>query len=62
MFDYSILLGNSGVVSSFEDEDQATQVGIRTLYRGYDENSIDLDPEFVGDYQWSTLLYFTYQF
>jgi hypothetical protein len=62
MFDYSILLGNSGVVSSFEAEDQATQVGIRALYRGYDETSIDLDPEFVGDYQWSALLYFTYQF
>ena len=62
MFDYSILLGTSGVVSSFEAEDRATQVGIRALYRGYDENSIDLDPEFVGDYQWSTLLYLTYQF
>ena len=62
MFDYSIRLGKSGVVSSFVDEEQATQVGIRALYRGYDENSIDLDPEFVGDYQWSTLLYFTYQF
>ncbi len=61
MFDWSILLGG-GVVGSFEAEDQATQVGFRALYRGYDENSIDLDPEFVGDYQWSTLFYVTYQF
>ena len=62
MFDYSIRLGNSGVVGSLDAQDQATQVGIRTFYRGYDENSIDLDPELIGDYQWSTLLYLTYQF
>jgi len=63
MFDYSIRLGNSGVVGSIEEEDRATQVGIRTLYRGYDEvESLDFDAELIGDYQWSTLLYFTYQF
>jgi hypothetical protein len=63
MFDYSIRLGNFGVVGSIEDEDKATQVGIRALYRGYDEEeSIDFDAELIGDYQWSTLLYFTYQF
>lgn len=62
MLDYSVRLGNSGVVSSSNDEKYATQVGLRTFYRGYDEISIDFDPELVGDYQWSTLLYFTFQF
>jgi hypothetical protein len=62
MFDYSIRLGNSGVVGSFDDQDRATQVGLRAFYRGYDETSLDYDPNLVGDYQWSTLLYFTYQF
>jgi hypothetical protein len=63
MFDYSMRLGNSGVVGSIEEEGRATQVGIRMLYRAYDEEeSIDFDAELIGDYQWSTLLYFTYQF
>jgi beta-galactosidase len=62
MLDYSMRLGNSGVISSIEGETEATQIGIRALYRGYDENSIDIDPEFVGDYQWSALVYLTYQF
>ncbi len=63
MLDYSVRLGNAGVVSSLEAEDQATQVGLRVFYRGYDElDSLDFDAELVGDYQWSALLYFTYQF
>ena len=62
MLDYSVRLGNAGVVSSLTDETNATQIGLRTLYRSYDANSIDFDPELVGDNQWSTLLYFTYQF
>jgi hypothetical protein len=49
-------------VGSFDDQDRATQVGLRAFYRGYDETSLDYDPDLVGDYQWSTLLYFTYQF
>jgi len=60
--DYSIRLGNQGGIGSALDETNATQIGIRALYRGYDENSIDLDPELIGDYQWMTVLYFTYQF
>jgi len=60
--DYSMRLGNSGVIGSPRDETNATQIGIRALYRGYDEDGIDFDPDLVGDYQWSTLLYFTYQF
>ena len=62
MFDYSIRLGNSGFIGSLDSQDQATQIGLRTFYRAYDETSIDLDPELVGDYQWSALLYLTYQF
>ena len=60
--DYSIRLGDSGGISSGLDETNATQIGLRALYRSYDENSIDLNPEFIGDYQWMTVLYFTYQF
>jgi len=59
--DYSIMLGNSGGIGSGLDEDKATQIGIRTLYRGYDENSVDFD-DLVGDYEFLTVLYFTYQF
>jgi len=44
------------------DEINATQVGVRVLYRSYDETSLDADPVLIGDNQWSTLLYFTYQF
>ena len=62
MLDYSILLGSGGVINSFEAEDEATQIGVRALYRGYDEESIDYNPEFVGDNQWSVLFYMTYQF
>ena len=60
--DYSMRLGNSGVIGSPKDETNATQIGIRALYRGYDGESIDFDPDLIGDYQWSTLVYFTYQF
>jgi len=60
--DYSVRLGQGGALGSALDETNATQIGIRALYRSYDENSIDLDPEFIGDYQWLTVLYFTYQF
>ncbi len=59
--DYSMMLGNSGGLGSGLDEDNATQIGIRALYRGYDQYSIDFD-ELVGDYQFQTVLYFTYQF
>ena len=62
MLDYSIRLGKSGFVNSPLEETSATQIGLRTLYRGYDDSSIDFDPELIGDFQWSTLLYFTYQF
>ncbi len=60
--DYSYRLGSSGVIGSSVDELKATQIGVRALYRSYDENSIDVDPEFIGDYQWSVLVYLTYQF
>ena len=60
--DYSIRLGNSGGIGSGLDETNATQIGVRALYRSYDETSLDLDPEFIGDFQWMTVVYFTYQF
>jgi len=59
--DYSVKIGANSLGSSL-DETNATQVGIRALYRGYDENSVDFDAELIGDYQWQTVFYFTYQF
>jgi hypothetical protein len=61
MLDYSIRL-KGGIVGSDVDALKSTQVGLRTLYRSYDDNSLTYEPELVGDYQWSTLLYFTYSF
>jgi len=60
--DYSILLGGTGMqFGSIEDERRATRIGMRVLYRSYDaENEFNIE-EF-GDYEFSTNLYFTYQF
>ena len=60
--DYSILLGGSGAqFGSVDDENRATRLGIRALYRSLDaENGREL--EFNGDYLFMTVVYFTYQF
>ncbi len=58
--DYSVLLGTSGQLSSAEDENRATRVGIRALYRSLDEANETFETN--GDYIFSTVLYFTYQF
>jgi beta-galactosidase len=60
--DYSILLGgNAGSFVSAQGENEATRIGIRTLYRSGNAES-DLDPLIDGDYIFMTVLYFTYQF
>ena len=44
-----------------EDEDRATRVGLRLLYRSYgEENESELE-EF-GDYEFSANFYLTYRF
>ena len=58
--DYSVRLGTTGQLGSVEDERRATRIGIRGLYRSYGEENRQLE-EF-GDYEFSTNLYFTYQF
>ena len=59
--DYSVRLGSLGQLGSVEDERRATRLGLRMLYRSYGaENESELE-EF-GDYEFSTNLYFTYQF
>ena len=58
--DYSILLGGTGLLGSVDDENRATRVGIRALYRGLDEENETFEVE--GDYSFMTALYFTYQF
>ena len=58
--DYSVLLGTSGQIGKIADEQRATRVGIRALYRSLDEQNETFDVE--GDYTFMTVLYFTYQF
>ena len=58
--DYSIRLGTSGQYGSVDDEQRATRVGIRALYRTRDEENENFLIE--GDYSFLTVLYFTYQF
>ncbi|NNE36498.1 MAG: hypothetical protein HKN13_14785 [Rhodothermales bacterium] len=59
--DYSVLLGRSGAqFGSVEDEDKATRLGFRVLYRSFDEQNGEF--EALGDHEFSTNLYFTYQF
>jgi len=59
--DYSILLGGTGAqFGSVEDENRATRLGIRTLYRSLDAANETFDTE--GDYTFHTVVYFTYQF
>ena len=59
--DYSVRLGTLGQIGSVEDEDRATRVGLRVLYRSYGEENENELEEF-GDYEFSANLYFTYRF
>ncbi|MEM7431881.1 MAG: hypothetical protein AAF351_08070 [Pseudomonadota bacterium] len=58
--DYSVLLGANGLLGSVDDENRATRVGMRVLYRGLDEENETFLVE--GDYSFMTVVYFTYQF
>ncbi len=58
--DYSMLLGSTGQLGSVDDENRATRVGIRTLYRSLDEESETFETN--GDYIFQTVFYVTYQF
>ena len=62
-FDYSYLLGSNGLLGSVGDEDRATKIGVRALYRTPDENSPD-DEYLDGLNDWTAMVvvYFTYQF
>jgi len=61
--DYSYMLGSgSGAIVDRISEDTATKIGIRTLYRAFDENS-EAEEEYPGsDYIFSVNVYFIYQF
>ena len=59
--DYSVRLGTLGQIGSVRDEDRATRVGLRLLYRSYGEENESALEEF-GDYQFSTNFYFIYRF
>ncbi len=59
--DYAIVLDGSGdqVVNT---AGSGTRVGIRTLYRSFDENNPDQYKDGLNDYIFQTVLYFTYMF
>jgi beta-galactosidase len=59
--DYSMLLGTAGGLGSVTDETNASQVGIRALYRTYDKDEPNYSP-LVGDNRWQAVLYFNYKF
>ncbi len=60
--DYSIALGGSAIGSD-QALDRSTKIGIRALYRTVDENSPDNEYlDGLNDYNFMTVLYFTYQF
>ena len=61
--DYSYLLGSGYyAINDRVSQDQATKIGIRTLYRAFDENSLS-EEEYPGsDYIFSVNVYFIYQF
>ncbi|MEJ2523302.1 MAG: hypothetical protein P8080_10575 [Gammaproteobacteria bacterium] len=61
--DYAYLLNGTGLLRSAMDEDQATRIGIRAIYRSTDENSPDEEYlDGLNDYLFLTVLYFTYRF
>ncbi|MEO0423029.1 MAG: hypothetical protein AAF184_11870 [Pseudomonadota bacterium] len=62
-FDYSFLLGKGLSFGNLIDEIRATRIGVRTIFRTTDENSLPeefLDGE--NDYAFLTTFYFTYRF
>jgi hypothetical protein len=60
--DYSIALGGSAIGSD-QALDRSTKIGIRALYRTVDENSPENEYlDGLNDYNFMTVLYFTYQF
>ncbi|NHA14685.1 hypothetical protein [Thioalkalivibrio sp. XN279] len=61
--DYSYLLGSGYyAINDRVSQDQATKIGVRALYRAFDENSL-AEEEFPGsDYIFSVNVYFIYQF
>jgi hypothetical protein len=61
--DYAYLLGGTGMFGSVNDEDRASKIGVRALYRSTDENSPD-DEYLDGLNDWTAMIvaYFTYQF
>jgi len=61
--DYSYLLGPGySAIADRVSEDHATKIGVRALYRAFDENSL-AEEEYPGsDYIFSVNVYFIYQF
>ena len=61
--DYSYMLGPGySAIADRVSQDQATKIGVRALYRAFDENSL-AEEEFPGsDYIFSVNVYFIYQF
>jgi hypothetical protein len=61
--DYSYLFGSSIMLGSRMDEERATRIGVRGIFRTTDENSPDEEfLEGVNDYLFLVLFYATYRF
>ena len=61
--DYAYLLNGTGGLRSQVDEERATRVGIRAIFRTTDENSPDDEyMDGLNDYLFLTVVYFTYRF
>ena len=61
--DYAYLLGGTGMFGSVNDEDRASKIGVRALYRTSDENSPEIEYlDGLNDWTAMIVAYFTYQF
>jgi hypothetical protein len=61
--DYAYLLNGTSGLGSRVDEDRATRIGIRAIFRTTDENSPDEEYlDGLNDYLFLTVVYFTYRF
>ena len=61
--DYAFLLGGKGLLSSATDEDRATRIGVRAIYRTLSEFSLPEEyQDGANDYNFMTVFYFTYGF
>lgn len=61
--DYAFLLSENGQITDRVSETSASKIGLRGIYRTFDENSLDIEHQNGrNDYGFLTVLYFNYKF